>query len=61
MKSYVVRYKGLKSVDKRASWTLSSSKHGPVMCEGVMALLWMMHSPEGHIGTVKDNSREVKK
>jgi hypothetical protein len=62
MKLYITRHEeSLKSVNNRASWTLFLSACSPTIYEGVMALLWMMRSPEGHIRAVKDNSREVMK
>jgi hypothetical protein len=62
MKLYITWHEeSLKSVNNRASWALSLRAHNPATCEGVMVLLWMMRSPEGHIGAVKDYSREVMK
>jgi len=62
MKSDVIRDENyLKSLNKSASRTLSLSTHGPAMSEGVTALLWMMRSPKGLIGTVKNKYREVMK
>jgi hypothetical protein len=36
--------------NKNASWTLTMSVSHPEICEGVMALLWVMPRPQGLTG-----------